>query len=54
MAIDGSSVLNRLFKASEILVWESFTVRGDESQRIFERIDGVVELAGEVYLGEVK
>jgi hypothetical protein len=48
------SVLNRLFKASEILVCESFTLRGDESQGIVEQIDGVVEIDGHLYLVEVK
>lgn len=48
------SVLNRLFKASDILVRESFTLRGDESQRVVEQIDGVVEIDGHLYLVEVK
>lgn len=48
------AVLNRLFKASDILVRESFTLRGDESQRIVEQIDGVVEIDGHLYLVEVK
>lgn len=48
------SVLNRLFKASEILIRESFTLRGDESQGIVEQIDGVVEIDGHLYLVEVK
>jgi restriction system protein len=48
------SLLNRIFKASDILVRESFTLRGDESQRIVEQIDGVVEIDGQLYLVEVK
>jgi restriction system protein len=48
------SVLNRLFKASDILVRESFTLRGDESQRVVEQIDGVIEIDGHLYLVEVK
>jgi len=48
------SVLNRLFRASDILVRESFTVTGDEAQGIVEQIDGVVEIDGHLYLVEVK
>lgn len=48
------SVLNRLFKVSEILVREAFTIRGDESQGIVEQIDGVVEIDGHLYLVEMK
>ena len=48
------SVLNRLFDTSEILVRESFTLRGDEGEGIVEQIDGVVEIDGELYLVEVK
>jgi len=47
-------VLNRLFKASEILVREAFTLKGDEGQGIVEQIDGVVEIDGHLYLVEVK
>jgi len=48
------SVLNRLFEASDILVRESFVVRGDESNQVIEQIDGVVDIDGSVYLVEVK
>jgi restriction system protein len=48
------SVLNRLFEASDILVRESFVVRGDESNQVIEQIDGVVEIDGSVYMVEVK
>lgn len=48
------SVLNRLFKASEILLRESLTLKGDASQGIVEQIDGVVEIDGQLYLVETK
>lgn len=48
------SILNLLFKVSEILVRESFTLKGDESQGIVEQIDGVVEIDGHLYLVEIK
>jgi len=48
------SVLNRLFQASEILVRESFTLRGDESSRVVEQIDGLIEIDGHLYLVEIK
>ena len=48
------AVLNRLFKASDILVREAFTLRGDESQRIVEQIDGVVDIDGQLYIVELK
>lgn len=48
------SVLNRLFKASDILVREAFTLRGNESQGVVEQIDGVVEIDGHLYLVEMK
>lgn len=48
------SVLNRLFGASDILVREAFTIRGDEAQGIVEQIDGVVEIDGHLYLVEMK
>ena len=48
------SVLNRLFKASDMLVRESFTLKGDESQGIVEQIDGAVEIGAQLYLVEVK
>lgn len=47
-------MLNRLFKASGILVREAFTLIGDEGQGIVEQIDGVVEIDGHLYLVEVK
>jgi len=48
------SVLNRLFKASDILVREAFTLTGDQSQGVVEQIDGVVEIDSHLYLVEVK
>jgi len=44
------SVLNRLFKASDILVREAFTLTGDQGEGVVEQIDGVVEVDGELYL----
>lgn len=35
------SVLSRLFKASDILVREAFSLKGDQSQGVVEQIDGV-------------
>lgn len=48
------SVLNRLFKASDILVREAFTLTGDQGEGVVEQIDGVVEVDGELYLVEMK
>jgi hypothetical protein len=47
-------VLNRLFKASDILIREAFTLRGNEGKGIVEQIDGVVEIDGNFYLVEMK
>lgn len=47
-------VLNRMFEASGILVREAFTLIGDHGEGIVEQIDGVVELAGHLYLVEMK
>jgi hypothetical protein len=51
-ALEG--VLNNLFKHSEILVREAFTLRGWNAEGVIEQIDGVVEIDGEVYLVEMK
>jgi restriction system protein len=48
------SVLNRLFKASDILVREAFTLAGSQGEGIIEQIDGVVEIDREIYLVEMK
>lgn len=48
------SVLNRLFRASGILVREAFALKGQEGEGIVEQIDGVVEIDGELYLVEMK
>jgi len=48
------SVLNRLFKASDILVRESFTLVGDEAQGIVEQIDAVIAIDSHLYFVEVK
>lgn len=47
-------ILNRLFKASDILVREAFMLVGDEGEGIVEQIDGVVEIDGYLYLVEMK
>ena len=47
-------VLNRFFKAEGVLVRESFSRVGEPRQGIFEQIDGVVEIDGEIYLAEMK
>ncbi|MBD2088040.1 restriction endonuclease [Trichocoleus sp. ST-U3] len=47
-------VLNRLFKASGILLREAFTVKGDQGEGIIEQIDGVAEINGDFYLVEMK
>lgn len=51
-ALEG--VLNRIFKASSILVREAFTLKGTQGDGIIEQIDGVVEIDGEIYLVEMK
>jgi len=48
------SVLNRLLKASDMLVREAFTLTGDQSRGVVEQIDGIVEIDGHLYLVEVK
>lgn len=48
------SALNRLFKAHDILVREAFHVVSDETGRILEQIDGVIELESHLYFVEVK
>ncbi len=48
-------VLNRLFKAEDILIREAFGVRDDSpSAGTIEQIDGAIELDGRVYLVEMK
>lgn len=47
-------VLNRLFKVHGISVREAFVLRGSEREGVVEQIDGVIELAGELYLVEMK
>jgi len=48
------SLLNRLFAAYDILVRESFKLRGEEGEGIVCQIDGVIELDGHLYLVEMK
>ena len=47
-------ILNRLFKASDILVREAFMLVGQEGEGIVEQIDGAVEIDGHLYLVEMK
>ncbi|MDD3344825.1 MAG: restriction endonuclease [Candidatus Omnitrophica bacterium] len=47
-------ILNRFFRAYEILVRESFILRGSDGEGIIEQIDGVIEIEGELYLVEMK
>lgn len=48
------SVLNSLFKFSDILVREAFTLKGPSGEGIIEQIDGAIELDGDLYLVEMK
>lgn len=47
-------VLNSLFKVSDILVLEAFTLKGSSGEGIIEQIDGAVEIDGDLYLVEMK
>jgi restriction system protein len=47
-------VLNRLFKAEDILVREAFELVGEEGEGVIAQIDGVVEIDGYLYLVEMK
>jgi len=47
-------VLNRLFKAGDILVREAFELVGEEGEGVIAQIDGVVEIDGYLYLVEMK
>lgn len=47
-------VLNRLFKAFDIGVRESFVLVGDCAEGIVEQIDGVIEMDGNLYFVEMK
>jgi len=47
-------VLNELFDCFDILVRESFTVRGNCNEGIIEQIDGLIEFEGNLYLVEMK
>jgi restriction system protein len=51
-ALEG--ILNRLFKAYDILVSDAFTIRGEEKEGIVEQIDGLIEFDGHLYLVEMK
>ena len=48
------SVLNRLFRADDILVREDFALTGQEGEGVIEQIDGVIEIDGTIYLVEMK
>lgn len=47
-------VLNDLFRAYDIHVRENFVRRTPDSVIVLEQIDGVIELAGTIYLVEIK
>ncbi len=47
-------VLNELFDCFDVLVSESFTIRGNCGEGIIEQIDGLVEFEGQFYLVEMK
>ena len=47
-------VLNRLFRESGILVRDAFSRVSEPGHGVGEQIDGVVEIAGEIYLVEMK
>jgi hypothetical protein len=47
-------VLNSYFKTSGILISEALTLAGDAGSGVVEQIDGVVQVAGQRYLVEVK
>lgn len=51
---DLEGILNRLFRASEIHVRESFSLRGSSGEGTVEQIDGVVQIDGHYYLVEMK
>ena len=48
------SVLNRLFRLSDMLVSEAFSLTGFQGEGIVEQIDGAVEIDGGLYLVEMK
>lgn len=47
-------VLNDLFGSFDVLVRESFTIKGKCGEGIIEQIDGLIELEGHLYLVEMK
>jgi hypothetical protein len=47
-------VLNRLFKAHDILVREAFVLVAEEGGGVIEQIDGAVEIDSRIYLVEMK
>jgi restriction system protein len=51
-ALEG--VMNRLFSCAGVGIREAFTLTGIESEGIVEQIDGAIEIAGNIYLVEMK
>jgi hypothetical protein len=47
-------VLNKYFKAYQILVREDFKRAGDPGEGIVEQIDGIIEIDNQIYLVEMK
>lgn len=47
-------VLNELFGCFDVLVRESFTIKGKCGEGVIEQIDGLIELEGHLYLVEMK
>lgn len=47
-------VLNRFFSLEGILIREAFTVRGENTDEVFEQIDGLVDIDGRIFLVEMK
>jgi restriction system protein len=48
------SVLNRYFKASDILVSEAVSIKGAAGDGVVEQIDGVIQMRGQLFLVEMK
>lgn len=47
-------ILNRLFEHEDILVRESFTIKGENNEGIIQQIDGAIEVNSHLYLVEMK
>lgn len=48
------AVLNRYFKASDIMVSEAISIKGAAGDGVVEQIDGVVQIRGKLFLVEMK